>query len=430
MKIGLIYSFAESDWFSVTKIVQNLLESYKLALKDAHVEHINYSVHLTPEENEKNAKEALDKNLDKIIFLDHKPHLIHFLPLISRHGKEKLKEVIVHVFGDFTLSFLNWKRTEVFLENKKVKFICASDKQVKLIQKFVKQNIVFKSPFPVDKKHFYCDFSKREQVRKDLGFATDDFLFLYTGRLSELKGVKELIYTFLKLKSEKKLNPEHKLVLAGKFGLVDSPYMPGKQVLGEYYRHAQSIIESHPEEIARDVVFLGNIPNQNLTTYLNTADKFVSLSYYQDEDYGMSVAESFMAGLPGVLTDWAGYSSFKMSEMEEATRFIPVKFEHKKIFVDEAKLEEVLIKSKEERFPDEKRKRFASLFASQFSIEACSTSLKALEEKDVEEFSGYTDLLHLLGSVSAFKWQIFLDEHTKELNDFYFKVYDVYFEQD
>lgn len=426
MKIGLVYSFDDSDWFSVNKIVKNLLAAYQSAFQEAQFEHINYSVKLTNEENQKNMKEALAKGVEQVVFLDHRPHPLRALDWLNSDGSA-LKEIIIHVFGDFTLTLGDWKRTSAYLKGRKVKFVCASDKQVGLIRKFCKQaEIVYKCPFPVDAKAFQAEFEQRVLLRAELGIAEDDFIFLYAGRLSFQKNIKELVETFLSLKASGELQARHKLLLAGEFDQIGQAYLQQPQVLGEYFRMVQRVIEQYPQKYQKDVVYLGNVPNRELVHYYNASDAYVSLSTYHDEDYGMAVGEALCSGSPALLSDWAGFSSFRVNDKNYDPQFIPVSLGERRVSLDLELVRDKLIAFGNEQYDPAQREKRAAAFKDILSIDACAKMIQDIFKEEVAPFQGYTDLMSQLGAIAVFRYHLFMNESSKCFNDFYYEVYDVY----
>lgn len=427
MKVGLLYSFEESHWFSVTKIVENLKKSYVSAGLMGNIEEINYSSELDHDERKKKIVEASSKGFEKLIFLDHSPHPFEALDWFGQEALDQVKEIVFHVYGDFTLYMASWKKIEPLITGKIVKFICASNKQANLVKKFINQTeLVFICPFPVDKKQFYFDSAKREEFRKENGLSDDEFIFFYAGRLSYQKNIIELVETFLNLKKENKLSPDAKLWIAGEFDAIGNPYVQGEHMLGEYFRMMENCLKSYPEEIKESVRFLGKIKNKELTKIYCGVDCFVSLSSYHDEDYGMAVAEALCCGQASVLTNWAGYSSFKSDYGIQD--FVPVSLGRRRPIVDIEDASRKILKASKQKITSEVREKISEEFVAKLSIEKCGDLLMAIHNESVQSFEGMSEMSHQLGAVAKFKSHPFMNEMTKEFNQFYYKVYDVYTE--
>lgn len=430
MRLGLVYSFDESAWFSVNKIVKNLLASYQMAFEAEELVHINYSAKRKYVENDKSTAEAAKKQLKKIVFLDHNPHPVHWLRTLEKeNGLEDIEEIVFHVFGDFTLKMREWRMLDSLTQGKRLKFICASHKQAKLIEKFcLQKSIIFVNPFPVDKREFSFDCAAGEKTRKRLGINVDDFIFFYAGRLSQQKNTEEMIELFLSLKESKELKANSKLLIAGDYDRIGMPYLQQGYELGEGFRKTDRILQRFPKPIRKDVVFLGEVKNKELSDYYNAADRFLSLSTYHDEDYGMAVAEALCSGLPALLTDWAGYSSFRVPDAPEGTRFIKTFLGERSPGFDKEQAAIEMVKASSNKLSAKQREEVAEKFGHAFSIEFAANNLKDILNKDVEDFAGFTAFLRQLGAIESVKWQPFISEFSKCFNELYFKVYDVYAE--
>lgn len=425
MKTGLVYSFQDSSWFSVTKIVGNLLRAYESAVGKGNIVPINFSVDQTAAQNKNSIVSSLSDEVSRLVILDHRPHPRKVFEWIGQDRLAQFDEVVIHIFGDFTLNFADWKASEKHLKGVKVRFVCASDKQVSLIQKFVVQNdLVTKCPFPVDPEEFSFDPSRRGPFRKKLGLKEEDFVFLYVGRMSLQKNIYESVELFLELKKSGKLSPSHKYLLAGEFDVIGNPYVEDRHILGEYFRKVQHLLESYPKQISSDVRFLGAVSNKELSDYYNGCDRFLSLSSYQDEDYGMAVAEACMCGLPCALSDWAGYSSFHCPDVENFTNYTKVQLGVHRALIDKDDARSLFVSSAT-ALSEEERGKGSRYYRDNFSIQAASEILKE-RTPEIDAFEGFTKLLNRLGAIASFKTSPFMNEMNKTLNDFYYEVYDVY----
>jgi len=234
--------------------------------------------------------------------------------LSNGNYKQNLPPIVIHVFGDFTLQGGEWRALERFINDGKIKFVCASDRQVKMISQFIDkpEQYVDKCPFPTDEKAFTYDPTLRLKGRKLLG-VKDEFTFLYTGRLSTQKNILLMIREFARFAytSKKKV----KLFIAGEFDDIAAPFFNLNAVNGYYQSCFMHELSSLPPNIRSKIVYLGIKEQNELSMYYNACDAFLSLSLHHDEDYGMSVAEALFTGSPCLLTDWAGFNSFKLENM-------------------------------------------------------------------------------------------------------------------
>lgn len=420
-KIALVYSFEESNWFSCVKIVGNLLKSYDL-LENTELIPINFNEKMLATGVREIVDQIKEANVDKIVFLDHKPHPQFLIRDLLKTYPEISGELIFHVYGDFTLHFDLWMSLDKQLKGRKVKFICASDKEVKLVKKFMVSSSTFveKLPFPVDWNEFYLK-NKEVGIREQYNLDKDSKVFIYTGRLSLQKNIVELVEVFLEAHENKKIPEESYLFLAGEFDTLGFLFGDIYHHLGEYYRAYDRTISKYPEELQKKVKLLGKISNAKLLDFYNESDAFVSFSTYHDEDYGMSVAEAGACGLPLLLTDWAGFSSFLLTEnCQGITSYLTPKGPNFNKEEASKKLIEMM------NMTTIDRKKQSDAFKKYLSIERVSQKLGEYLRKESEEFKGFGDLMYDLGRIKNFQLRVFFNDPDKLMNKYYYKVYDVY----
>jgi phosphatidylinositol alpha-mannosyltransferase len=108
---------------------------------------------------------------------------------------------------------------------------------------------------------------------------------LFVGRLEKRKGIEYLIKAFRLVKGDL---PQSRLIILG----------PGARLRQKYERVAQGI---------PDIVFLGNIPYNELPRYYASADVFCCPAT-GEESFGMVLLEAMAMGKPVVATNIAGYA--------------------------------------------------------------------------------------------------------------------------
>ena len=424
MKVALVYSFTKSSWFSCRVITKNIRETYFQLYGKENITEISYSHKGHVEDSDIN--KIIDNKIEKIIFIDHKPTPYFFLRKLSKLDKETIGKIeyCIHVFGDFPLYLLEWERAFDILKGKKTRFICASERQMLFVQNFLKQNEIVKfNPFPVDINRFQYNEESNSEIRNKLDINNSTNVLLYTGRFSYLKRTTDLIEIFLELQSTSKIENDSKLVLAGKFDEIGFPYRMQFHALGEYFRSVERVLAKYPE-FRDNIIFTGEIDNEELPKYYNMADAFISLSTYHDEDYGMSIAEAGCCGLPLILTDWAGYYSFQLKENKEYCDLIPVKLaaDKPKFCADEVKTKIIEVLS---RGID--RKLMAQKYQEEFSIAKSVENIRRIEQQNINAFEGGSSFFYRLVSKSkGTRNSIFVDAGSKELNKEYYEAYNVY----
>lgn len=425
MKIALVYSFEDSSWFSCTIIVRNLIKAYELEFGEKNIIHVNYSRDRAV--SIEDLKKIEDKEILKIIFIDHKPTPIDFLIQFKKLNENSFneKEYIIHVFGDYPLYLVEWRSVNEYLEGLAVKYICASKKQKKFIEKFVKQDsIVFVSPFPVEADDFYRNEKEGDLVRNKLKIK-NELLFLYTGRLSYQKRIVDLIEQFgIALKS-KNIPIDSKLVLVGNIDQLGIFYLGYEKLTGEYFREISKAITTLGK-FSDQVIYIGEVSNKELLGYYNAADLYISLSTYHDEDYGMSVAEALSCGTPSIITNWAGYQSFQIEDRKEYCELVPVQLSKNLPEIDFDSLQEHMKNFEPNRI---ERNQMSKDYHSCLSVGDCAKNLGKIVKASSMKYEGGTELMVNLTNEQFLRGtEMFKKQNSMEYNSRYYKVYDVYAE--
>ena len=132
------------------------------------------------------------------------------------------------------------------------------------------------------------DMQKILDLRNRYQINADDFVVLYTGRIMEAKGVKELIVAFKKFS----LNKENvKLVVVG--GPTDFS-------VNYYYKLLEMCSDSQ-----KNIHFLGNKSHDDFKVLYKIAKVQVVPSIW-NEAFGLTVVEGMSAGLPMIVSNSGG----------------------------------------------------------------------------------------------------------------------------
>lgn len=127
--------------------------------------------------------------------------------------------------------------------------------------------------------------------RKDLGFSSEDFILVYSGRINKDKGISEIIDAMLLLKD----NYNMKLLIIG----------------GAFYGNASNeddfvnSLKAKASDIKEKITFTGFIPYEKVPSYLQLADIAVLPSIW-DEPFGLTIVEAMASGLPLITTRSGG----------------------------------------------------------------------------------------------------------------------------
>ncbi|EKD56960.1 MAG: glycosyl transferase, group 1 [uncultured bacterium] len=109
-----------------------------------------------------------------------------------------------------------------------------------------------------------------------------ELYIFFVGRLEYKKNIMGLIQAYEMLRREPKI--KHKLVLAGKPGYG--------------YEEYREFLKTLPENIQKDIIELGYVPDQELAGWVKNADIFFFPSYF--EGFGFPVIEAMACGVPVV----------------------------------------------------------------------------------------------------------------------------------
>jgi 1,2-diacylglycerol 3-alpha-glucosyltransferase len=255
--------------------------------------------------------------------LSWEPDIIHTQCEFStfRMAKKIAKELnipIVHtyhtVYEDYTHYFSprkTWGKKIVSVFSKRVlkntdAVIVPTQKVRYLLEEYGVNQPIHVIPTGIHLEKFKTALSKREKetLRKKLGIPLNNHLLVALGRLAKEKNLDEILDYLARLK-----DPSISLLIAG-----DGPY---REKLEEFVKE---------NGLSQTVHFVGMIAPEEVNTYYQLADLFVSAS--TSETQGLTYIEAMASGLPvlcrkddclnGVLIDGKnGYSYQSFSQFEE-----------------------------------------------------------------------------------------------------------------
>ncbi len=389
-KIAMIYSLRPSEWVSCQSIVHNLKKAYT-SIYGESLTHINFNTKHEPMDIHEIAEQIYQLAPDKLLFIDHKPIPSELLITLKKefYKKKDLPEIVMHIFGDFSIYGKEWLRINEVIKDVPVKLICASEKQQDLVEQFISQgiNYISYSPFPVDESVFCYDAELRKKARAEHLDNTDDYIFLYTGRVSLQKNIQALIREFSQFLE--RTDAKARLLIAGVVDDLGAPFFNIHHPAGYYGQTLSTQLNALPAKTRSQISYIGNLTHDELKEYYMASDCFISLSMHNDEDYGMSPAEALCCGQPCILTDWAGYYSFKRDEIE-ATDLITTSITSKGLEYDSKETQKLLEKNYQRSFLDDSaRKKISNYYIKNFSIAAATKRLKSINEATAHEFAGF-----------------------------------------
>jgi glycosyltransferase involved in cell wall biosynthesis len=437
MKLLIVRSAELSTWGSCKVISPNLQATYKLLGERFALTWFDIPAKYAQQELDSKTSHIIDLSLkikkerpDQIVFIDHLPNPAEILNDLSLAMElDQLPPLVFHIYGDFTYFSKDWLELSPKLINHPVKFVTASNSQKKLLSYFSEDSsVVEQFCFPVDSKEYYFDSEARLKLRRELQIGEQDIVILYSGRISLQKNVDLLLKEYLKLL--KNSNQCIHLWIVGAFDDLGAPFMGVETNEGYLYSKIESILAGYPKEFINKIKFWGIQNKEKLREIKSAADQFISLSLYHDEDYGMSPAEAMACGLPTLLTDWGGYSSFASKRWR--CQLIPVAITEFGLQVKTSAIKEFLETYLECYITDIDRKRWSDEFLSQFSITENASKLESILNTSFKFFKGFN------WAFAPFSMQYGKSSESKNLNansapsdkNFYYQVYKNYISEE
>lgn len=437
MKLLIVRSSDLSSWGSCKVISPNLQESYKLLANKLDLLWFNLPTDYIQQEIAGVDAHIIDLSLkiknerpDKIVFTDHLPNSAEILNKLSLvMDLDQLPPVVIHVYGDFTYFSKDWVELSPKLINHPVKFLTASNSQKKLLSYFCEDSkVVEQLCFPVDSNAYFFDSKARLKIRNEMDIDDQDIVILYSGRISLQKNVDLLLREYLTLTQNPKRSIH--LWLVGAFDDLGAPFMGAETDEGYLYAKMESMLHALPEEARIKIKFWGLQNKEKLREIKSAADLFISLSLYHDEDYGMSPAEALACGLPCLLTDWGGYSSFASDTWR--CQLMPVSITEFGLQIKISSIKQFVNTYIDSKTNETDRKRWSDEFLNHFSIKNNSRKLGSFLQKPFSLFQGFT------WSLAPFSEQFGKSSVSKTISssngpsnkNFYYQVYKNYISLD
>lgn len=140
----------------------------------------------------------------------------------------------------------------------------------------------------INTKQFYEALSIS---RNKVGLDDNNFVIVYSGRLTPEKGILELILAIKKIKA----------VVSCKLLIIGASAYGRDKHPNPFVQH----IEEETEPIKDSVIYTGFVDYTNIPSYLKAADVAVVPSMW-DEPFGLTVVEAMAAGLPLITTRSGG----------------------------------------------------------------------------------------------------------------------------
>jgi glycosyltransferase involved in cell wall biosynthesis len=295
----------------------------------------------------------------------------------------------------------------------------ASEKEAKISNSLLIRNkgLIEYCPFPLD-THFYTfNPHDRIKVRKRLGLKSSDRLIIYTGRISLQKNVHLMLQEFVKITQQS--NKEIYFYIVGSYDDLGGDVTGLLTPLGWYYQKIKNALAEVPQEVRQRIRFFKFLGAEEIRELLTAADLYWAMSLHHNEDFGMSVAEALSLGLPAVVTDWAGYSSFARDGIDCGVANVRLG-KKGSIYIDSDSFVKKSLKYLEQDRDSKIYLNAANNFKQHFSVKAVGLKLKAIDKNDYATFSGFKN------HVKDLPKKLFIDMIPSK-KSFYEKIYKGYF---
>ncbi len=149
-------------------------------------------------------------------------------------------------------------------------------------RKRLKERVAIKTIYNgIDTEYFdFAQGNERNEMRQELGFKQNDFIFLSVGNLTPLKDPKLIISAFSELIDQAKIPDEARLVMLG---------------TGEQLADCKALAKPYGGQI------LMRGFTKDVAGYLHAGDCLISASH--SEGFGLNVAEALASGLKAMVSD-------------------------------------------------------------------------------------------------------------------------------
>lgn len=276
-----VYIDTNSIWAKINKFVRKVLKN----ADNMYHHSIEYYLDET-------VKKIANNSFD-IIILENRP------AYALKMTECRCKKIVYHLHNDILNSDTN-KSLDIY--NAANKIICVSDYISNRVQHTIapteNKTITIYNGIDVD----YFSNKRHNISRSELGFESDDFIVVFSGRIIKDKGIKELIEAIIRIKSHTRI----KLLVIG------------SSFLGNYSSASPFLdsLKDKAKELDKRIVFTGYINYDEVPSYLHIADIAVIPSIWH-EPFGLTCLEAIASGLPLITTNVGGIPEVVDNECAE-----------------------------------------------------------------------------------------------------------------
>lgn len=289
-KIIIVKKIDDRYWKSCDEIEQAYDEVIDQLRRQVSVELIHTSSELFNQSVDK-IKSSIDTEMDNFIyFLSHN---LNFNPYLHKLSKYKADvTLLIPVYGDMTIQINRWAQAHHTLRGWKTYLLVSSSASKGQIEKFIQNRALLNIVHPpVSDRYFNQNIISEKNT------------FLYAGRISYGKNILQMMNTFIKASQ---VNPSISLSICGDFDSIGFRFTKYRFSREYIKKEFFKLIDASKGKIR----YLGFIPMDQMPALYAKHQYFVSMSTYQDEDYGLAVAQSICSSCYPIVSAWGGYRDF------------------------------------------------------------------------------------------------------------------------
>lgn len=297
----------------------------------------------------------------------------YFFRLLLMTLHKKQCRFYFHIYGDFVRQVDHWLSLEGMLLKKNVSFFLPSNAYQSVVRKLVTTDSTYLLPYSFALDEISGGTDQNTFCREDF-----DVTFVYSGRISVQKNIISVISLLDKVQSKTGLRIALRLIGA----LDDSEaFFNGANVrLGTNFNSIKGYHEI-------SVFYEGYKKRDCLKSAYESADFYISLSHYHDDDFCLSAIEALSAGLPCIFTKWGGHLDLMENHFGEILG-VPVTGERVPDLSDHTveAVADFIIKHKGKRSDPSKLLQY-------FSQERIKSLIQNYLIQEGKVFTGFSDLM-------------------------------------
>lgn len=360
IRVAVLFNMDGLNWESCRDISAGLQQAYARlgGNQDYEVRRFGVSAHRVKDWNNI-FNELAQFAPDVVSIVDHSPYPVLFFKQLESLPPCR---IFIHIYGCFRFWCHSLKLYRPLFDKHRFYFLAPSGAQMQLLKNGFSEG-VYKFPFPLVDQWFQSLANSSHQARVYKTESTRPLL-VYTGRLHLQKNTLQLI-SFLK-EFQKKQN--FQFVLAGMYDNSPIDRLGINTSYGTIERLHEEALEG------TDFQYLGVLDKASLLQLYSEADLNVSLSTYNDEDFGVSPLEALTSGVPSLLTAWGGYRDYQ----SDYCQLLPVRYLNGDLELSYTEFSKILTSMLNRPVTKTYRSEVQSYYMKRFSVDTAAMKLREL----------------------------------------------------